>query len=55
MPITETDEMTTIQLTKGTRECLKAIGKKGETYEEIILRLLMSYDKNEKKAKRDEI
>ena len=32
--------VTTIQLTPGTREKLKELGKKGETYEGIILRLL---------------
>jgi transcriptional regulator len=31
---------TTIELTKETRDQLKALGKKGETYEEIIKRLL---------------
>jgi len=32
--------VTTIQMTPTTRDKLKALGKKGETYEEIILRLL---------------
>ena len=32
--------LTSIQLTKGTKDELKAIGKKGDTYEAIILRLL---------------
>jgi len=32
--------VTTIQMTPATRDKLKALGKKGETYEEIILRLL---------------
>jgi len=34
------DEFTTIQVTVGTREKLKGMGKKDETYEEIILRLM---------------
>jgi len=33
-------EVTTIQVKKETREELKAIGGKGETYDEIIQRLL---------------
>ena len=32
--------VTTIQLTPPTRDKLKDLGKKGETYEEIILRLI---------------
>lgn len=32
--------VTTIQLSPKTREKLKDLGKKGETYEQIILRLL---------------
>ena len=32
--------VTTIQLSPETREKLKELGKKGETYENIILRLL---------------
>jgi hypothetical protein len=32
--------ITTIQLTPATREKLKELGKKGETYESILLRLL---------------
>jgi predicted CopG family antitoxin len=32
--------ITTIQITKETRKKLKDIGKKGETYNDIILRLL---------------
>ncbi|MDO8647314.1 MAG: hypothetical protein Q7R70_02770 [Candidatus Diapherotrites archaeon] len=37
--------ITTIQLTPETREKLKAVGKKGETYETILLRLLSSHKK----------
>ncbi|MDI6888338.1 MAG: hypothetical protein QMC78_01405 [Methanocellales archaeon] len=33
-------EATTIQITKDTREELREFGKKGETYEEIIRRLM---------------
>ncbi len=32
--------VTTIQLSPKTRDKLKELGKKGETYEDIILRLL---------------
>jgi len=37
--------VTTIQLSPDTREKLKALGKKGETYETIILRLLKEHKK----------
>ena len=37
--------VTTIQMTPATRDKLKALGKKGETYEEIILRLIKAYKK----------
>ncbi len=33
-------ETTTIQLDAGTKDKLKSMGKKGETYNEIILRLV---------------
>jgi len=39
--------VTTIQLSPATRDKLKDLGKKGETYEEIILQLI----KNSKKQK----
>jgi len=32
--------ITTIQLSADTREKMKELGKKGETYEDIILRLM---------------
>lgn len=32
--------VTTIQLTSGTRDILRASGRKGETYDQIIRRLL---------------
>lgn len=34
------DEMTTIPLKKGTRDLLKEVGKKNETYDDLILRLI---------------
>jgi hypothetical protein len=34
------DALTTIQLTKRTRDRLKQLGSKGETYDEILNRLL---------------
>jgi hypothetical protein len=37
--------VTTIQLSPDTREKLKVLGQKGETYEEIILRLIKAYKK----------
>ena len=32
--------ITTIQITQQTRDKLKDLGKKGETYEDVIVRLL---------------
>jgi hypothetical protein len=37
--------VTTIQLTPSTRDKLKDLGKKGESYEQIILRLLKAAKK----------
>jgi len=37
--------VTTIQITPVTREKLRDLGKKGETYEQIILRLVKAYNK----------
>lgn len=34
------EDITTIQISKATRDKLKEQGKKGETYDEIIKRLL---------------
>ena len=34
------DELTSIKVRKETRDVLKSVGKKGETYDEIINRLL---------------
>jgi len=39
-----TDECTTIQISRVTRESLVSIGKKGETYEEIIRKLLSKWN-----------
>ncbi len=33
-------EMTTIQISKETREMLKQLGRKGETYDDIIRKLI---------------
>ena len=44
------ENLTTIQLSTETRDQLKELGKKGETYDEIIkklLRLVRECDKNE--------
>jgi len=40
--------ITTIQLSPITREKLKDLGKKAETYEDIILRLIEFYKKKKK-------
>ena len=40
-------EMTTIPLSKNTREILKGFGRKGETYDSIILRLISEVGWNE--------
>ncbi len=34
------EKLTTIKIRQGTRDALKSVGKKGETYDEIINRLL---------------
>ncbi|MCK9570234.1 hypothetical protein M0R72_14915 [Candidatus Pacearchaeota archaeon] len=36
--------VTTIQITPETRDKLKEVGKKGETYEQIIIRLLQEHE-----------
>ncbi len=43
-----TDELTTIQLKKSTRELLREIGKKSETYDSVVLRLIGYYQQKEK-------
>jgi len=45
----EKENITTIQVSKETREELKNLGKKGETYNEIIRKLLESARECEKK------
>jgi predicted CopG family antitoxin len=37
--------ITTIQITQQTRDKLKDLGKKGETYEDVIVRLLKELKK----------
>jgi len=39
------ENITTIQISKETRNGLKDLGKKGETYDDIIKRLLHNYNK----------
>lgn len=36
-------DITTIPLRKATRERLRALGKKGETYDELLQRLMAVY------------
>jgi predicted CopG family antitoxin len=42
-------ESTTIQLSKETREKLKEIGKMGETYDDVIKRLIKTAKECEKR------
>ncbi len=42
-------EITTVKVTKKTREKLVELGKKNETYEEIIDRLIEFYKSNSRK------
>ncbi len=46
--VTTMEEKTTIQVSKKLRDKLKELGKKGETYEEIIWRLVEHYEKGKK-------
>lgn len=41
----KSEEITTIQISKETRERLKRVGYKGETYEKIIKRLLIGQER----------
>ena len=43
MPMVKHNENTTIQLSKKMRDELKALGTKGETYDDIIKRLIEAY------------
>lgn len=45
----KTVEITTIQLSKETRERLKEFGKMGETYDDVIKRLIKIAKECEKK------
>jgi len=38
--------VTTVQMSTETRDKLKDVGKKGETYEQIIIRLLREHETN---------
>jgi len=40
----------TIRISKETRERLKALGRKGETYDDVIARLIEFYEKERSKA-----
>lgn len=37
-------DITTIPLTKTTRDRLKALGRKGETYDELLNRIMDAYE-----------
>lgn len=41
-------ERTTIQVSKKLRDKLKELGKKGETYEDIIWKLVENYETDKK-------
>ena len=41
------NEKTTILVTRKTREQLKALGRKGETYDDIIVRLMEEMNRQE--------
>ena len=43
------ESVTTIQVSKETREELKNLGRKGETYDEIIRKLIQKAKEHEKK------
>lgn len=45
-------ETTTIQISKRTRDKLKSLGKKGETYDQIIRRILKTLEKMEEESDR---
>lgn len=48
MSMTEHNKNTTIQLTIETRNELKVLGTKGETYDEIIKRLIEAYKREDR-------
>lgn len=43
----DSEEKTTILVTRKTREELKSLGKKGETYDDIITRLIKGINRQE--------
>lgn len=45
--MTSTSDQTTIPTTKAVRDRLKSYGQKGETYSEILERLMDAVDKDE--------
>ena len=45
MPTEDPNELTTISITKGARELLRAIGRKNETYDDLIKRLAGFYNR----------
>jgi hypothetical protein len=45
------DEQTTIVIMKATRDVLKSIGKKGETYDDVVNRLLDRVLRRKRKAR----
>ena len=45
-------KITTILVTPATRDKLKALGTKGETYDKIIQRLIEHFEKTKPKEKR---
>jgi hypothetical protein len=48
MSMTKHKGNTTIQLSKKMRDELKALGTKGETYDDIVKRLIDTYKREEK-------
>lgn len=43
----ENEDFTTIRIKKSTREMLLKIGKKGETYDDVIIRIIDTAIKNQ--------
>jgi len=42
--------LATIRISKEVRERLKALGRKGETYDDVIMRLIEFYERERSKA-----
>jgi hypothetical protein len=55
MPIAASVSRTTIPLTKDTRDRLKALGSKGETYDELVNRLIDHYMQAQQADEEEEI